>query len=240
MLNESNNTNQDLTTNATASESTDAPQRTLSLVLNYQTNDDKQESGHLRIVSDDLLEHLLKGTENEDAKKLLAELGSIPVEVIAEPAVIADLYEAFSEVLNLLQEIEGKRASLTDVNAVLKAKLDALKALNKIVINQEVFDSNEDSIGRYLKLVDELIQEVRAEVELIAMMIQCKKIYMTEAAMSAYAQDKLSIIKNKIKNSRRYVKSVRRDINVSYSRYSHGLSAQMKQIAYFEIANNNS
>ncbi len=237
MLHEPKNTSNEIL-DTDVMPTTPQPERALSLVLNYTTAPDKQDNGNLRIVSDELLTHILNNNDHEEAKKLRADLEGMPSLIDNNPSITADLYEAFSEILDLYTEIEHKRNGLIDVNISLKEKLDALKAVNKITVNQDVFDTNEESINRYITLIGELIKEVREEVELVAMMIQCKKVYITHAPTAAYPHDPFEILKNKVKGTRRYIKNVRRDINVSYSRYSFGLNAQMKQISYFEMATN--
>lgn len=241
MINEENNKNvtQEVELEGSTTNTNQPAERALSLILTYPSSSKdaagKGENGNLRILSDELLALVMSdNTDNEEANKLREEFQTTPALIENNPAITAELYESFSELLDLYTEIEGKRNQLLDVNLALKNKLQALKEVNKIVINEEVFDSNEASINRYVQLIEELIKEVREEVELFAMLIQAKKTYLVHASATPL-QNPFEIVINKIKSAKRYIKNVRRDINVSYSRYSFGLNAQMKQISYFEM-----
>ncbi len=133
----------------------------------------------------------------------------------------------------LRQEIENKKAGALEKRAIIKAKIDALRASEKVNIDDAEFKKSEESVEHFVQLLDKMIQEVASDEKFYASLTQDTP----PATMTAFkfdSDDFLQLISSRIVSIKKYVKNAKRDLSISYSRYCFGFDAQIRQINYVE------
>ncbi len=212
-----------------------------SLVIIYSSVDDNHDkesaSTIFRMIPDEMLEKVFDETnESSDVKTLRQECGSIPKLIGDISTLPCNLEKNFMDLFAFYVEIEHKRVNLIERNTFFRDQLNTLSDSNSISFNKSALDENEASINHYISLIDKLITEIKEEISLFSLMNRCNKIYIASADDAINPKNALVALEDKVKSIKRYVKNIRQDVNISYSRYSFGLDEQIKQLSYVKIS----
>lgn len=209
-----------------------------SLVLCYQKKGEQTESdaGYMRLIEEDSIKKILDNDDDSEEITKLREEFSGSLTLVDKALIQKKIYECFSDLFALFFDIKTKRENAEELNNMIKQKLQVLSEAKAIVIDEQVLSRNEASINHYMKLLEELLGEVKQETDRFNLFARANNIYVNALAVELVPHNFLQILEEKIKNTKRYIKNVQRDINISYSRYSFGFESQMKQIAYLEAA----
>lgn len=170
-------------------------------------------------------EELLKKVEEKNGKilpfnRLDADTNSQFIAALTELAALRD--ELMTKVIEARQH-----------NEVIKSRVDQLVEAKKIHVNSEHYNHFDQSITTYVNLLLNISQEL--EAELIHFVP-----YTTETPPPVImvhkddVDDTTLYFIQKIRWIKRHVKTIRKDLMVSFSRYSFGFDSQMKQLDAIE------
>lgn len=144
-----------------------------------------------------------------------------------------DLTKRFNQIIILLKELEAdtenKQQQALDKNNSIKVVVQELMQAGFIQVNEQEFNRSEESVQEYVRLLDDVKKEINEEMARITMMQSIevgKEFAVWKTAPDSYSE----YVEQVIKRVKHYIKSVKRDLNVSYSRYCFGFDAQMKRI----------
>lgn len=144
-----------------------------------------------------------------------------------------DLAKRLSQTIVLLKELESdaqdKQEQALDKNNSIKAVVQELMKAGFIQVNEQEFNRSEESVQEYVRLLDDVKKEINEEMARIMAMQSIeigKEFTVWKTAPDSYSE----YVEQVIKRVKHYIKSVKRDLNVSYSRYCFGFDAQMKRI----------
>ncbi len=134
---------------------------------------------------------------------------------------------------SLKQEIAEKKQGAIEKRQLIREKVMALCDSGKVNVDASEFEKSDVSVQEFVALLDRMIEEVDTDY-----------VYYKELAsdqppvtMIVFKVERSGfeeVIKERIEMIKRYVKTARRDLAVSYSRYCYGFEAQIRQILFVE------
>lgn len=153
--------------------------------------------------------------------------------VIVSTALSEDLLKRFQQAILLLKDlekdVEGKQQQALEKNEHIKQTVQQLMQAGFIQVNEQEFKRSEESVQEYVRLLNDVKDEINEEMLRVTMMEQAepgKEFAVWKSASDSYEE----YVESRIKQIKHYVKSVKRDLNISYSRYCFGFDAQMRRI----------
>jgi len=145
--------------------------------------------------------------------------------------------EKLKEVLDALnalqQEVMFKQAQAIEKNQQIKTRVKVLVESGKVQIDQEEFTRSEASVVRYAEVLYKIIFEVERERGFVDMLLS-KEPGTTFQAWKRDSDNFEEYVKGRIKLIKQYVKTVKKNVSVSFSRYCFGFDAQEQRIGYIE------
>jgi uncharacterized protein YukE len=147
------------------------------------------------------------------------------------------LKQQCEQVIKLFEElksdIEQKRDEVKTQSLLITAEVARLKSSGKVEVNQDEYKRSEESITHYVELLDNIVNDINQECNIFSQCLDNKNttIEVTEKDPDIFEE----FVSAKIHNARRYVKTVKRDLAISFSRYHFGFDAQLKRIAQIEL-----
>lgn len=143
------------------------------------------------------------------------------------------LARAVESLQDLKQEIERKKGGALEKRQLIREKVTALCDSGKVNVDQSEFDKSDVSVHEFVGLLERMIEEVDADY-------QFYKLLVSEAPPATMLVFKVEhgtfeeVVAQRIEMIKRYVKTAKRDLAVSYSRYCYGFEAQIRQILFVE------
>ncbi len=134
---------------------------------------------------------------------------------------------------DLKQEIEGKKGGALEKRQLIRAKVTALCDSGKVNVDQSEFDKSDVSVHEFVGLLDRMIEEVDADYQFykqLASDTPPPTMLVFKVEHGSFEE----VVKQRIEMIKRYVKTAKRDLAVSYSRYCYGFEAQIRQILFVE------
>ncbi len=134
---------------------------------------------------------------------------------------------------DLKNEIAQKKDGALEKRQLIREKVMALCESGKVNVDQSEFDKSDISVHEFVGLLDRMIEEVDADYLFYNDLLSDAP----PATMLVFKVEHGTfeeIIKQRIEMIKRYVKTAKRDLAVSYSRYCYGFEAQIRQILYVE------
>ncbi len=165
--------------------------------------------------------------------KQLAEIGKKII--IAAPLQMqqrAKVDEALALLEELKKEVIAKKEEALGKSAVIKARVDDLVTSGKVQINRDEYAKSEESVQQYAGLLDNIVTEISNEEARLTEFLN-PAIEFTVVAFYE-SDDFVACVEEKVNIVRKYVRNIKKDLNVSFSRYSFGFEAQMKRILHVE------
>lgn len=130
-------------------------------------------------------------------------------------------------------EISAVKTGALDRKEQVKSKIDALCATGKISYKDFDFSRTEESVGKFIQLLDKMLSEVAQDEQYHASLVASTR-PATITILSVQEESFETFVTREIARLRRYVKNARRDLAISYSRFCFGFDEQIKQLAYIE------
>ena len=145
----------------------------------------------------------------------------------------AQLEQALLELEVLRNQLLEKITASQAHNDTIKGRVEALVEAKKIQINNDHYTHFDQSITTYISLLGNISQELEAELKLFVpyTLPTPPPVIMVHKDDT---DDVRQYIQQKIRWIKRHVKTINKDLTVSYSRYSFGFDSQMKQLDMIE------
>lgn len=130
-------------------------------------------------------------------------------------------------------EIENKQSDIVQKSMEIKQAVDALIESNSVDVDTAEYKKSEESIKRYTLLLQSIIGEISDEIQHYSSIITMQPAEFITVqgtdpdSLDAYLIEKTTFVK-------RYVKTIKRDLSISFSRYSFGFDSQMKRIKHIQ------
>jgi len=202
------------------------------MMLNEFENDNKGE------LVPNQPEHVPTAEEQEKMDKIVQQFREENLKKIKVSPVSEALKNEFNEAVESLEflkkEVLGKKEDAQNLSIAIKARVDSLLKYEEVNINQREYLEAEKSVTKYLDLLQSIVDEVSGEISRYAMLFptdgQLDEITVWKNDPSDFSE----YVEYAVKNIRKYAKSVRKNLVVSYSRYSFGFESQLKKISYLE------
>jgi hypothetical protein len=143
------------------------------------------------------------------------------------------LARAVQSLQDLKEEIASKKGGALEKRQLIREKVTALCDSGKVNVDQSEFDKSDVSVHEFVGLLERMIEEVDADY-------QFYKLLVSEAPPATMLVFKVEhgtfeeVVAQRIEMIKRYVKTAKRDLAVSYSRYCYGFEAQIRQILFVE------
>jgi len=138
------------------------------------------------------------------------------------------------KVLNeLKQEILDKKKGAVEKQNLIQSKIADLKTFNGITVDENEYKKSEVGVEEFVSLLDYMTEEVSSDVNFYSSLLSDsppKAVWILKSEPDTFSQ----YLTNRLKHVNKYVRSARRDLSVSYSRYCYGFDAQIKQIGFVE------
>ncbi|MCB9493204.1 MAG: hypothetical protein H6679_02935 [Epsilonproteobacteria bacterium] len=170
-------------------------------------------------------EQQVEVVENKDS--------DIPLKPIVLPDDVRSKVEGILKALEILKvDIEKKKETAQLSGDLLNTKVERLVESGQLKIDDKEVKRSVESVTKYVALLDRLIQEILGEQQYFMFLLSsppAKEFESSEQENHFY-----SLVEVKIKQVRSYMRRIKKDLDVSYSRYSHGFDMQMKQMSYLE------
>ncbi len=146
----------------------------------------------------------------------------------------AKIEEAVQALSALRDEILEKRSGALEKKNIIRDKVAFLQASGKVNINDDEFKKSDKSVDEFVTLLDKMISEVERDIAFFNSLLDDKNRPEHILAFNFESDDFADHVANRVSGVKKYVKSAKRDLAVSYSRYCFGFDAQIRQISYVE------
>ncbi|KKQ49047.1 MAG: hypothetical protein US69_C0010G0041 [candidate division TM6 bacterium GW2011_GWF2_38_10] len=187
--------------------------------------------GFISVV--DSMDDTLKNTD------LLAKIKDAHAKIIEVGPISSDIKKNFSSVAllidNLIKQINQKRDGVISQISEIKKRVSGLMASGLVQIDENEYKKSEESVKQYTALLDGICQELAQEKLLLEKFIGDKHpegVIVGEDTTESFADAAAA----KIKAVKHHLKTIDRDLGVSYSRYHFGFESQLRRIIYVENA----
>ncbi len=152
-----------------------------------------------------------------------------PLEVV-EQRLVEDVLLCLSELKN---EVLQKRDEAMRQSKFIKDKVESLVTSGKVQIHQDEYKKSEESVIQYAGLLDNIVHEIESEINYFSLFIS-EELPGQVVAWATEPDDFAFYIREKVRFIKKYAKSIRKDLNISFSRYNFGFQAQIKRILQVE------
>ena len=148
-----------------------------------------------------------------------------------------ELEQNFSEIIELITQLElelnEKQQSAREKSAMINARVEKLVQSGKVQVDQKEYAQSAQSVEHYAGLLKKIATETSREKEFFTRIREAAKpLYLV--VWHHAPSDLPAYIREKIKAQKKYMKSVKKDLAVSFSRYNYSFEAQARHIAYVE------
>ena len=151
------------------------------------------------------------------------------------PEFKSKLTHSIQALLQLRQDILAKKDLLTNKRHQIKEKITSLSETKKVRLDKNEFEKTEKSANDFIKLLDSIINELNNEIGYYYIFASDEKPPFEKIVAPINAPDKLEdYLAAQINGIKQYLKNVKRDISVSFSRYSFGCDEQIKHLSFVE------
>lgn len=204
---------------------------------NVVTSEDAIEAQEL-LVEDSLeLNRQRKTLSTEEYQKFLDNLTKTNKKIIkvtpldlTERRLIEDVLLCLTELKN---EVLQKRDESMRQGQFIKDKVESLITSGKVQIHLDEYKKSEESVIQYAGLLDNIVNEIESEINYFCLFIS-EDLPGQVVAWATEPDDFGTYIKEKVRFIKKYAKSIRKDLNISFSRYNFGFQAQIKRILQVE------
>ena len=177
----------------------------------------------------------VKNLSAEDYEKLankLAQEGKKTITVKplleSEKSFIADVLSCLKE---LKSEVLSKQHDAVGQSLFIKEKVSSLVTSGKVLIHQDEYKKSEESVTQYAGLLDNIVIEIDSECDFFNQLVSDS----LPPLVIAWANEPDNFndyVMKKVRFVKKYIKSIRKDLNISFSRYNFGFQAQFKRILH--------
>lgn len=145
------------------------------------------------------------------------------------------LKKVVEELVVVRLDIFNKKVEIVTKRELIKEKIKFLNESKQIRIDKTEFEKTEKSAQDYIRLLDGIIHELSGEIGYYNVFASDEKPPVDKVVVPLKSPDKIEdYLELQMNGIRRYLKTVKRDINISFSRYTFGFDEQLKHLSFVE------
>jgi hypothetical protein len=145
------------------------------------------------------------------------------------------LKKILEELVLMRLDIFNKKVAIVTKQEVIKEKITLLSESKKVRIDKKEFERSEKSAHSYTQLLDGIINELSGEIAYYNVFASDEIPPIDKIAVPLQAPDKIEdYLAVQMNGVKRYLKNVKRDIAISFSRYTFGFDEQLKHLTFVE------
>lgn len=196
--------------------------------------DDKKntdvDSKSLSVVSDKNIDGVDKKIKLEELKSEIEKDGKklIPLSGFNDDLRTRVLF-SFNELANLKAETKEKLEKINNISVQLNEKVDALIHSKVVSVDQGAKKAVENDVKKYSLILKRVVSELEMELKSLGTYLG-KELPTMIVAFKDEPDDFVAYLKNRLKGTRRYIKTVRKNLNVSFSRFQMDLNYQLQRL----------
>lgn len=203
--------------------------------LNFDVRTQNYLTGALGNV--DVIEVNEKISELVNDEKFLDQLAHANKKIIAVNKLTdlsrSQILQVIDELSTLHRDVSKKNNEIQAKSVMIRQKVDALLGSGKVNIDQAEYKKSEASILQYSTMLNNICSELEAEKDFFSLFLSDKcpsHVIVLSKASDCFEE----IAAIRVRLLRSYLKTVCRDLSISYSRYSYGFETQLNRISYIE------
>ena len=214
-----------------------------NLELNNSESDEKNGAVSEDVSQDvpqvSLVNSSQDSTEKSGAEKKIEEIDPKTQKYLYIKPVAQDfkirLKKTIEELVSIRLDIFNKKVEIVTKQTLIKEKVTLLSESKKVRIDKAEFDRSEKSAHSYTHLLDGIINELSGEIAYYNVFLSDEAPPLDKIAVPLQAPDKIEdYLELQMNGVKRYLKNVKRDITISFSRYTFGFDEQLKHLTYVE------
>lgn len=145
------------------------------------------------------------------------------------------LKKVVEELVTVRLDIFNKKVEIVTKREIIKEKIKFLDESKQVRIDKAEFEKTEKSTQDYIRLLDGIIHELSGEIGYYNVFISDEKPPVDKVVVPLKSPDKIEdYLELQMNGIRRYLKTVKRDITISFSRYTFGFDEQLKHLTFVE------
>lgn len=214
-------------------------------MLNFDNLElDEKKSGSSEVASQDVSQVSLASSSQDSAEKSnvekkIEEIDPKTQKYLYIKPVAQDfkirLKKTIDELVSIRLDIFNKKVEIVTKQTLIKEKITLLSESKKVRIDKAEFERSEKSAHSYTQLLDGIINELSGEIAYYNVFISDDAPPIDKIPVPIQAPDKIEdYLELQMNGVKRYLKNVKRDIAISFSRYTFGFDEQLKHLTYVE------
>lgn len=140
---------------------------------------------------------------------------------------------SFKELGILREEIVNKIENIAAQMEIIKKKVETIKQSGKIKINEEDEKKNEEGVKQYMVLLQSILSEVTSQLQYFSNYFSDKKPEKIIVPKNE-SDDFSEYILGQVKGMNRYIKKVRKNLNVIFSRYQISFKSEISNLEHLQ------
>lgn len=145
------------------------------------------------------------------------------------------LKKTIDDLVAIRLDIFNKKVEIVNKQNLIKEKIDFLNESKKVRIDKAAIERSEKSALSYTRLLDGIINELSREIAYYNIFLTDEKPPQDKIVAPLQAPDKIEdFLELQLNGVKRHLKHVKRDIAISFSRYTFGFDEQLKHLTYVE------
>lgn len=174
---------------------------------------------------------------DEKAQKDIEEFFEKNTKKLKVETVSDDLKAKFrvacKDLEDLKKEMEEKKTLFIEKSGKIKGKVESLKSRGIIKVDEAVTKKSEQDFEKYKQMLDHFVGEVDYELEFCKGIVSDTPPEFIRIAKGA-VEDVDFQLNAKVTKLKKYVKTVRKDLRIGFSRYNFEFDEQMRRLEYLE------
>lgn len=205
---------------------------------------DEKNSGYSENISQDtpqvsLVNPSQDSSEKSDVEKKIEEIDPKTQKYLyikpVEQNFKVKLKKTIDDLVAIRLDIFNKKVEIVTKQNLIKEKITFLSESKKVRIDKAEIERSEKSAHSYTQLLDGIINELSGEIAYYNVFLSDEKPPVDKIVVPLQAPDKIEdYLELQMNGVKRYLKNVKRDIAISFSRYTFGFDEQLKHLTYVE------
>ncbi|MBD3231714.1 hypothetical protein GF322_03555 [Candidatus Dependentiae bacterium] len=144
-----------------------------------------------------------------------------------------ELQKLIFEFEKLKNEIQEKKNTCTKQLQTLQSKLEILINSGQIKLDKKHFEQTQKELNHYQMILDHVNKEIDNELKLCKDLIS-ENPPKTIRVLKNTTDDFIQFITSKIQSLKKYLKKMKKDLQISFSKYNFGLESQKRKLEYLK------
>ena len=194
-------------------------------VVTEEPGQEPVEAKEPEMSKEEALANVAKQLDEQGLK--LMPVGEVPLSFKEDSKGVMRDFES------LKNEVLKKKVLAREKSLLIKSKVDYLLESGKVNVDKTEYEKSEVSVEKYTELLTHIVGEIDHETAYFQQFI-AEEQPQNIVVPKDFEGDFQVFFKKKVKHARKYAKNIRKDLNVSYSRYCFGFDAQLRRISFIE------